>query len=291
MSSRHLGHRMSTMNSSSLSTPVTYGAESEILLASNHNHYEPLSEMSTECPSTVITARQSEKTVTEDRTLCDQNDLPQKVDPSESHDQNTALCKALALQALTDINVTPKSQTKCDLPKLRPLGGSSSFRHPKSPKKPSLQRCHSLNGDPLYMTYRVKPPLSTVRSTPYVRVPPPTLPAPHISRNPLPPRKPARQFSTKSSRRSCTTRDVVRALERQQSLPSGARYSEPRNPGRALLVKSPSGSSNDSYPSKHSSFMDKTRSLINRVRFGSKGHRKRESPKCRVKIDPKSYTL
>ena len=288
MSSRHLGHRVNIPDSSTLNTPVTHDTESQNLQTS-HTYYEPMSEMGTISPSTVITMKQDEPPIVGNKTcLIDHNG--EVGDPLESHDQNTALCKALALQALTDLTVTPESAAKKSFPNVRPLGGSSSFRHPKRTVIPGVLRSHSLNGDPLYMTYKVSRSRPVSHASPIVQVLPPKLPTPSsIPKNPLPPRKPARQFSTKSSRRSCTTMDSVKALQLQQGSSAG-------NSGsiRTRLLSPHGSSSNGSSPTKQFSFIDKTKSLINRARFGSRNNKKKESTKGSFKIDPttdKSKTL
>ena len=293
MSSRHLGHRMSLINSSTLSTPASYDAESHVFPPSSQAYYEPLSEMSSECP-TVVPIIKGDSLVVEDGTRSNQDNLVEEVDPGESHDQNTALCKALALQALTDLNISSKLSSEKAFPKLRPLGGSSSFRHRKKPTRPTVRRHRSLNGDPLYMPYQVRLPLSTV--TPSPNILPPKLPAPHVSKNPVPPRKPARQFSTKSTRRSCTTLDSVKALEIHQGMSTRSFDSvNVRKPSRTFKAEGAKAeASHEPSTSKHFSFIDKTRSLINRARFGSRNNRKKESANNSLKIDPtkdKSKTL
>ena len=96
------------------------------------------------------------------------------VDPWESHAHNTAFCQAIAKAALTDLSsgLTDNSNGG-KLPRVRPLGGSSSFRH-RLEVRPAIPRRLSLQRDPLYASYRTsQPPL-------------------------LPPIKPARQVSTRT---------------------------------------------------------------------------------------------
>lgn len=187
--------------------------------------YEPLStaNVSTVCPSTIVH-------VTSPSTS---PDCVSKVIPSKSHDKNTAFCAALATQALKDLLAPPPTLTPDypSPPKLRPLGGSNSFRLSSNSVRPVvLPRTHSLNDR--YMTYRIRRTSST----------------PTLSKAP---RKPARQVSVKSA--ASTGLRVVKRVEEAGS-------SRRRVPSSLLLRP---------LESDKKSLFCRTRSLLRRTRFGS----------------------